>query len=647
LSDQTGKIGPPESGPVAVIGLGASAPAFRSLERLFALIPRDSDAAFVIVSESTHPLDTDALVATLNAHGGPQARIAADGDRLAPNQIHVAPAGVMVTLEDGKLRLSQPEQRSGHRGTVDAFLLSLAEQRRNAAIGIILAAVKAAGSLGIARLKECGGLTIVEAEPEHPEPDPQDIDGAAGMADIRVPLEEIPVRLQRLIEHLLESTRIATLFLDNDLRVKSFTPSLSEVFHLTDSDLGRPIAHIAARLPYPDLAEDVRRVLRTLTNVEREIGTPEGGRYLARVLPYRSVDNFIAGAVITLLDITAATVAQAAQQAAEERTRLATTAARIAIWELDVESRQSTHSEGFETAFNIPPPPALPALLARTAAEDRHRLSTAFHAAIEECGTLDVEVRMNGLRGEVWVRFSGSRNGGKLLGVLQNVDERRRAEAQQNLLMAELQHRVKNILGVVRSLTARSLESSTNLAEFAARFPGRIDALARTQSMMANRGTGGIRLDELIRDELEASTGNGNDRVVIGGPPILLKDKAAETFALGIHELTSNAVKYGALSTKEGQLTVRWGVTNTSNGARLALTWQEHGVRMPDKPPARTGFGRRLIERALPYDLDAATALEFGLDGVRCTVELPLGRHVIAWEQDAMEPVGRGRETAA
>jgi len=232
------------------------------------------------------------------------------------------------------------------------------------------------------------------------------------------------------------------------------------------------------------------------------------------------------------------------------------------------------------------------------------------------------------------VRLSGTRTGRTVLGMTQDVDERRRSEAKQFLLLGELQHRVKNILGVVRSITTRSLEGAESLQEFATRFSGRIDALARTQSVLANRGTDGVTLEQLVRDELAASLGRDEAGIAIGGPPILLKDRAAEVFALGVHELTTNAVKYGALSKPEGHLAVNWRIMNASDGRRLMLEWRERGLHLGEKP-ARTGFGRRLIERGLPYDLGAVTSLDFGPDGVCCTMELPLGPRVIALDGPA------------
>ncbi|HEX6741641.1 MAG TPA: CheR family methyltransferase, partial [Sphingomicrobium sp.] len=123
------------------------------------------------------------------------------------------------------------------------------------------------------------------------------------------------------LRNLLESTQIATIFLDNDLRVRSFTPAATDIFHLLETDIGRPIDHLGARVDYPDMSDDVRKVLSKLGTVEREVSSREGSYYIARVHPYRSIDNFIAGAVLTFLDVTSTVKAEAALRESESRLR--------------------------------------------------------------------------------------------------------------------------------------------------------------------------------------------------------------------------------------------------------------------------------------------------------------------------------------
>src|SRR5262249_17332717 len=125
------------------------------------------------------------------------------------------------------------------------------------------------------------------------------------------------------LKNLLESTQIATVFLDTQFRVMNFTPAASELFHMVESDIGRPISHIKSRVPYEELQEDAQRVLRTLASVDREIADESSGtRYMTRVLPYRSVDNFIGGVVLTFTDVTPLTQIQQALRESEKRARL-------------------------------------------------------------------------------------------------------------------------------------------------------------------------------------------------------------------------------------------------------------------------------------------------------------------------------------
>jgi two-component system CheB/CheR fusion protein len=148
--------------------------------------------------------------------------------------------------------------------------------------------------------------------------------------------------------------------------------------------------------------------------------------------------------------------------------------------------------------------------------------------------------------------------------------------------------------------------------------------MSRTQGVLTRTGEGRIDLEELVREELLTHAAHEGEQVEISGPAIALKERAAEVFALALHELATNAVKYGALAQENGRVAISWRVLQTAQGGRLSLDWRETGVPALDPKPSRTGFGRDLIERGLPYELGAATSLEFLPGGVRCTVELPL-----------------------
>lgn len=435
------------------------------------------------------------------------------------------------------------------------------------------------------------------------------------------------------LKNLLESTQIATIFLDNDLRVRNFTPVASELFYLLDTDVGRPIAHIGARVTYPELQDDVRKVLRTLSVVEREVSNPElDTSFLVRVLPYRSIDNFIAGAVLTFMDVTATARAEKALLISDARFKLILESSTdYAIIATDKEGKITAWNSGAQNIFGW----SAAEVLGRSAdliftPEDRQAGKPR-----EEMQIADAE---NRAADERWhVRKDGSRlwgsgmmtpmRDGELSGYLKILHDRtgeRSSVERQKLLLAELQHRVRNILAVVRSLATRTLDTSQTLQDFSENFDGRLATLARTQNVLTRTSDVAVDLGELVRDELLSVGVRDGEQALVDGPVVRLRQSAAETFALAIHELTTNALKYGALSRPEGRLSVAWRVFNTSAGARLSLEWQEQGVAAMDVSPKRSGFGRDLIEQGLPYELGAATSLEFRAGGLRAAIEIPL-----------------------
>ncbi|MCA1414118.1 PAS domain-containing protein [Bradyrhizobium sp. NBAIM20] len=323
---------------------------------------------------------------------------------------------------------------------------------------------------------------------------------------------ELAHRVQELtratsdLKNFLESTQIATVFLDNDLRVMNFTPAITQLLHLVETDTGRPISHIKARIPIEELYDDIRRVLRTLASIERELSAPDSGtRYIVRILPYRSVDNFIAGVVITFIDVTAIT----------------------------------------------------------------------------------------------------------------------RAEERQRLLLAELQHRVRNTLGVVRSIARRSAETSSTVEEYASHLDGRLNAFARTQALVTRDPEGGVDLEYLVVEELLAYNAREGEQMRVSGPKVRFQPKAAETFALAIHELATNALKYGALSQPSGRVDVTWRVDESTDPAELVFEWRERGgPRVTARP--RKGFGTELLERTLAFELKGQTTMTFNPAGLQCTITIPL-----------------------
>ncbi len=204
--------------------------------------------------------------------------------------------------------------------------------------------------------------------------------------------------------------------------------------------------------------------------------------------------------------------------------------------------------------------------------------------------------------------------------LVQDITERRRAEERGKLLMAELNHRVKNTLAVVQSLAAQTARGAPDLPSFAAAFQARLIALARAHDLLTRESWEGAPLAEVARAALEAS-GARVDLGACAPPGVLLPPAQALALAMALHELATNALKHGALSVPEGRVSVAFG-TAPEDGAHV-VEWAERGGPRVSGPPGRIGFGLRLLERGLAAQTGMTADLRFEPGGVRCAIRLP------------------------
>jgi two-component system CheB/CheR fusion protein len=195
-------------------------------------------------------------------------------------------------------------------------------------------------------------------------------------------------------------------------------------------------------------------------------------------------------------------------------------------------------------------------------------------------------------------------------------------EAQLRLLLAELQHRVRNTLAVVRSIARRTAENSTTVEDMLAHFQGRLDAFSRVQARLTRNPDVTVEFSFLVQDELVAYAARAGEKVRIAGPNVSLDPKSAERLSLAVHELTTNAVKRGALG-NGGKVAINWKLRRKPDGELLHFSWKESGVEMA-QAPSREGFGMDLLLRSLPYDLNAETEVEFGPHGLSFELRMPL-----------------------
>ena len=208
-----------------------------------------------------------------------------------------------------------------------------------------------------------------------------------------------------------------------------------------------------------------------------------------------------------------------------------------------------------------------------------------------------------------------------MIGVNVDVTEREEAEAERELLIAELNHRVKNTLSVVQSIARQTFRESETTLNARKAFEGRLVALALAHNLLTRLNWEHVPLEQIARVILKV-TEDGSGRIRVSGPTVLLPPKEALAITMALHELCTNAMKYGALSNKVGRVDVEWSQTA---GPRLKLAWRESGGPSVS-PPRRRGFGSRLLERSLASDLDGEVHLAFEPSGLVCMIDAPLAK---------------------
>ena len=203
------------------------------------------------------------------------------------------------------------------------------------------------------------------------------------------------------------------------------------------------------------------------------------------------------------------------------------------------------------------------------------------------------------------------------------------AERHQRMMVDELNHRVRNMLTVVISLATQTLRQSQSLPEFSDAFLGRVNALAAAYTLLSRDNWTEVSLRDVLLEELRPFVGPARNVVRVSGTPVSLKPRGALVLGMAVHELVTNAVKYGALSVPDGKVTIDWHIEQTDGGERLIWAWNEHdGPAIA--PPQRHGFGLSMIERSLRYELKGEAKFAFEAEGLRGTLTIPLDPAIIS-----------------
>lgn len=398
----------------------------------------------------------------------------------------------------------------------------------------------------------------------------------------------------------------------------------AEAFHLFTED-GHP--YPSEQLPL------TRAVLRgeTVTDARWRIRQPDGTEVLAigNASPVRGEDGSVIGNVLTLRDDTAREAGERELREADLRKNIALSAGEMGVWDWDIPQDRLVWDAAEFAIYGADPErldPTYQGFESFIHPEDRADFSVAAEEALKQRAPLDTEFRI--LRPDGQERWISERaviitdqkgEPVRMVGVSFDITDRKKADERRNLLINELNHRVKNTLATVQSIASQTLKNSAVGPEVREAFESRLISLSKTHDVLTRQNWEGARLGEIADQSLRPFEAAGETRIAVSGPDIRLSPKAALAISMALHELATNAVKYGALSGERGTVRLEWKIAD----GLLTIYWQESGGPAVE-PPRHKGFGSRLIERSLAGELGGKVQMEYLRRGVVCRIEAPL-----------------------
>jgi PAS domain S-box-containing protein len=325
---------------------------------------------------------------------------------------------------------------------------------------------------------------------------------------------------------------------------------------------------------------------------------------------------------------------EAALRKSEERLQLALEASSVVgTWDWDIQSDLVYADERFAILYGVDPEFAaagapIASFVNGIYPDDRNRIKEQIQQAVETGAPLAAEYRTVDKYGQIrWVFAQGrcyhaARQPVRFPGIAVDITERKKAEEHRELLINELNHRVKNTLATVQSIASQTLRNADTTEAARSAMEARLLALSRAHDVLTRENWEGAGLIEIVREAMAPYRHERENRLHMEGPDVRLSPRMALAIAMALQELATNAVKYGALSNANGEVRVAWSVERKGE-KRLHLTWSEtNGPRV--EPPKRRGFGSRLIERSLAQDLNGEAQITFAPAGIICTVDAPV-----------------------
>jgi len=438
------------------------------------------------------------------------------------------------------------------------------------------------------------------------------------------PLPEADARLAAVLDSISD----VYYAVDRDWRIVLFNRRAEEFFGQSRQDiLGRGLWDLFPQgrgAAFGDLMERAMRD-RTSERMTSPSALRAGRTVDIRIAPL--ADN---GVGVSIDDVSERTEAERAMTRSQQRLDLAVSANRIGIFDWHIPSGWAMWSGEMEDIFGIPRGSfeghtehfrrrVLPEDLARIERETAAALEAGLDLVTYEFRIVRPDGAIRWIEGAARFLFGQDGSARRMVGTNVDVTERKIGEEHQRLLINELNHRVKNTLAIVQAIAWQSFRAGGLAPAMRDAFEGRLAALAAAHDVLTRQNWEGGSIAHIVA-EATAPHHAGDGRLTAEGPTVDVEPKTAVALGLAMHELATNAVKYGALSTPAGRVDVRW----RAEGGLLRLTWRETGGP-PVCGPIERGFGARLLEQGLAGELGGTVTLDFRPEGLVCEVEAALG----------------------
>ncbi len=436
--------------------------------------------------------------------------------------------------------------------------------------------------------------------------------------------------------NFIKSAKIGTIFLDQDLRLRRFTPEARKQFRFVTSDIGRPLDDIGSDLDVSQILDDCRAVLTGSEMMETEYTSREGQAFRARIVPFESEMANLSGVVISIFDVTElrhlAREAEAQRVLSEQRLKEIENLYNISPQAMGVVSSDLTYIRANQRLADITGF-AIDDLLGRSLGSIAPSLRNIVEPLAKDVLENQSRIENKQLRGtgfgeldsqKVWetdwypVMYDDNVAGVGLN--VRDITEQVRTQFELRRVMQELQHRVKNMLANVLALVSRASRDSTVDKEVFTALARRIQALAQTHKLLTQSNWSSANLHQVLEPELTAVY--GAHRVRLKGPEIIVNARAALSLGMAIHELATNAAKYGAFSVPEGEVQLSWLRQDDGETDNYIFTWKEVGGPPPEEQDT-DGFGTMLIRSTITGSLNGEVAFHWEPNGLRCVLEVP------------------------